>query len=91
MIDERARYKPDVAVPPGETLLEILDALQMSQEELARRAGVPLKTISEIAQGKAAITPDTALHLEQTFSVPASFWNALERNFQARRARLRAG
>lgn len=90
MIEERTAFRPDVAVPPGETLLETIDALGMTQAELARRAGRPLKTINEIVQGKAAITPDTAVHLEQALGIPAGFWNALERNYQERKARLRA-
>lgn len=36
------------AVPPGETLLETLDAMGMSQAELAERTGMPIKTINEI-------------------------------------------
>jgi HTH-type transcriptional regulator / antitoxin HigA len=90
MIEERSSYRPDVAVLPGETLLETIEALGMSQADLARRAGRPLKTINEIVQGKAAITADTALHLEQALGVPAGFWIALERNYQERLARLRA-
>jgi transcriptional regulator with XRE-family HTH domain len=33
------------AVPPGETLLETLDAMGMSQAELAERTGMPIKII----------------------------------------------
>ena len=45
------------AKPPGETLLETLEALGMSQAELAERTGKSLKTINEIIKGKAPITP----------------------------------
>lgn len=54
----------------------------MSQAVLAERTGRSKKTINEIIQGKAAITPDTALQLEKVLGVPASFWNNLERNYQ---------
>jgi addiction module HigA family antidote len=62
----------------------------MTQADLARRIERPLKTINEIVQGKASITPDTAVQLERALGVPAAFWNSLEKNYQERKARLRA-
>ena len=82
-------FTPDYAVPPGETLLETLQTLGMSQAELANRTGRPLKTINEIIKGKAAITPETALQLERVLGAPARFWNNLERNFRDALARIK--
>jgi len=65
------RYQPDVVSPPGETLEETLEALGMTQAELAARAGRPKKTINEIIRGKAAITHETALQFERVLGVPA--------------------
>lgn len=81
-------FKPDYAIPPGNTLLETIEHLGMSQAELARRTGRPPKTINEIIKGKAAITPDTALQFERVLGVPANFWNNLERNFRELLAEL---
>ncbi|HEY9691642.1 MAG TPA: HigA family addiction module antitoxin [Oculatellaceae cyanobacterium] len=72
------RYTPDYVSPPGETLEEILEERDMTQAELAERMGRPKTTISEIINGKAAITPETALQLELVLGVPASFWNNRE-------------
>src|SRR3972149_4947024 len=44
-------YSPDYAVPPGETLLETIEALGMTQAELAAGTGRPPETINEIGQG----------------------------------------
>jgi addiction module HigA family antidote len=82
------RFLPNYAVPPGETLLETIEALGMTQAELAGRTGRPKKTINEIIKGKAAITPETALQFERVLGVPTSFWNNLERNYQETMARL---
>lgn len=79
--------KRDWSVAPGEVLLEALEEREMSQSELARRMGRPVKTINEIINGKAAITPDTAIQLELTLGISAGFWNGLEtmhREYQAR-------
>lgn len=77
------------AIPPGETLRETLQAIGMTQVELAERTGRPKKTINEIISGKAAITAETALQFERVLGIPASFWNNLERNYEETLARLR--
>jgi HTH-type transcriptional regulator/antitoxin HigA len=82
-------FEPNFAVPPGETLAETLDALSMTQAELAERMGRPLKTINEIVAGKAMITADTALQLEKVLGVPASFWTNRERLYRDTLARRR--
>jgi HTH-type transcriptional regulator / antitoxin HigA len=76
------QYEPDFVSPPGETLLDVLEERGMSQAELAERTGRPKKTISEIINGKAAITPETALQLERVLGIPARFWNEREKNYQ---------
>ena len=81
-------FQPDYAFPPGETLLETLETLGLTQKELATRMGRPLKTINQIIKGTAQIMPETALQLEKVTGVPASFWNNAESNFRERLARL---
>ena len=61
----------------------------MTQTELSRRMARPLKTISEIATGKAAITPDTAIQLERALGVSAAMWLGLESRYREARARER--
>src|SRR4030042_19396 len=79
---EKTAFRPNYAVPPGETLKETIESMGMNQAELAQRTGRPKKTINEIIKGKAAIIPDTAIQLERVLGVPASFWNNLDRNYQ---------
>lgn len=80
-------YHPDIVSPPGETLSETLETIGMSQAELARRMGRPMKTINEIIQGKATITAETALQLEQVLNIPASFWLKREQQYREAIAR----
>lgn len=82
------KYEPDYAVPPGETLLEVIEQIGMNQAELAERTGRPKKTINEIIKGKAAITSETARQLERVLGVPASFWNNLESNYREKLAEI---
>ncbi|MHB8598900.1 MAG: HigA family addiction module antitoxin [Ktedonobacteraceae bacterium] len=82
------QYHPDYVSPPGDTLLETLETIEMSQAELAKRMGRPVKTINEIIQAKAAITAETALQLEQVLHIPASFWLNGERLYRESLVRL---
>ena len=75
------RYTPDFVSRPGDTLIELLEEREMSQAELSRRMGRPKKTINEIIQGKASITPETALQLEKVLDVPAHFWSNRQQQY----------
>ena len=68
-------FNPNVAIHPGKTLQDTLDAIGMSQTELAGRTGLTPKTINEIAQGKSSVTPETAIRLSAVFGMSVSFWN----------------
>jgi len=81
------QYIPDLVLPPGETLLEKIEELGMSQAELAQRMGRPKKTINEIIRGKAAITPETALQLERVLGIPAHFWSNYEQLYRQYKTR----
>lgn len=87
-INKKLKFEPDYAVLPGDSLLEILEHLGMSQADLAERTGRTTKTINEIIKGKAPITPETALQFERVFGTPATFWNNRERNYRETLARL---
>lgn len=87
---KNVEFKPCIAVPPGETLKEHLEDIDMSQADLAKRTGLTTKHINEIINGKASISQDTSLKLENVLGIPASFWNNLEASYQETKARLEA-
>src|ERR1700733_2393273 len=75
-------FQPDYVVPPGETLRETLEAKGLSQGDLAVRIGLNEKTVSQIINGIAPISFETAEKLEMATGVPASFWNRLEVDYR---------
>lgn len=81
-------FDPDYAVTPGETLREVMEERGMAQKELAARTDLARKTINEILNGKASISPETAGKLDLVFGMPAEFWTRLEANYQQRKALL---
>lgn len=81
-------FEPDYAVPPGETLVETLDSLGLSQAELALRTGLTEVSISRIAKGLQPITAETANKLELVTGVPAGMWNNLEAQYREQLAKI---
>lgn len=86
---KRILFEPTTVPHPGEMVLEYLDFNGWSQSDLARRTGLTPKTISEICNGKAPITPTTALMFEKAFQRPAHFWSNLQRQSDEADARRR--
>ena len=80
-------YRPDRVSPPGETLAELLSEHGLTLAEFAAKLGMPTRAINEIVEGKAAISPETAIHLERVLGVPAAFWSNLEREYRDHLAR----
>ena len=82
---------PLTAIHPGEHLAEELNELKMSAAELARRLKVPTNRITEILNGRRAITGDTALRLGHFFGTSAEFWLNLQSLYELRLAEQKAG
>lgn len=72
---------------PGDTLLETIRSMRISQTLLARMMGRPVKTINEIIKGKTQITVRTAIELEDVLAIPAQFWLTLEMHYRLALAR----
>src|SRR5215216_5736555 len=90
MDSEQLAIECDAVPHPGETVLEYLEFNGWSQRDLARRAGLTPKTISEICNGKGPISPSTAIAFERVFERPAHFWLNLQRQFDEAMARRTA-
>ena len=78
-------------IHPGETLREDLEALGMSAAELARKIEVPVNRITEILNGRRAVTGDTALRLGRFFGTSGEFWLNLQKLYELRRAQQTTG
>lgn len=89
MTNGSRRVYSDMPIPPGEILVEELTARGMTQKELAGRMGRPYQVISEIANAKKAITPDTAIQLGTVLGQDPEYWLNLENSYQLVLARRR--
>lgn len=87
----RTRITSLTAIHPGEHLAEELKELGMSAAELARQLDVPTNRVTEILNGRRAITGDTALRLAHFFGTTAEFWLNLQSLYELRVAEKKAG
>lgn len=79
-------------VTPGEILREdFMEPMKISMNKLSRDLVVPPNRISEIVNGKRAITADTALRLERYFGVEAQFWLNLQSEYDLRVMKRKIG
>ena len=77
-----AQLETDAVIPPGLLIRDEIAARGMSQRQLAVQLGRPSSTINAIVQGRKAITPRTALELEQALEIPAHIWVRLEADYR---------
>ncbi len=72
------RSRSVIAIPPGETVKELLEDRGMSQKELAFRIGMSEKHISKLINGEVQLTVDMARRLEMALGPSVQFWCKLE-------------
>ena len=86
---KKYRFDPDYAIPPGETLKEVIESLDMTQKELSIRTGLTVQSLNRISRGEQPITYKTANKLELTTGISARMWNNLESQYREQLARIR--
>ena len=72
-----AKWQPftlTTPVPPGRTLRESIEILQLSPEMLAQRTETTVSSVEAVLAGTTAITPEFAEALTGIIDVPADFW-----------------
>jgi addiction module HigA family antidote len=77
-------------IHPGEILADELAEIGITPTELARQIKVPANRLSQIINGKRAITGDTALRLGHWFGMSPQFWMNLQGAYELASARASA-
>ena len=83
MAAKRHGISLDLVIHPGETISDILEERDLTQKELAKRAGVSEPFLSDVIHGKKDISKSLAMGLEYALGVPSSFWLNLQANYDA--------
>lgn len=73
---------------PGTYLLEeLLNPMKISQNDLARRLDVSVRTVNEIVRGRRSVTAEMALRLGRFFGMTPEFWLNLQKRYDLEVAR----
>jgi len=86
MPERTGKLRPPVH--PGRILKEdLLDPLGISVNRLAGDLRVPANRLSQIVNGRRAITPDTSLRLGRYFGFSPDYWHELQKRYEFELAR----
>jgi HTH-type transcriptional regulator/antitoxin HigA len=80
---EPVELLPGWAVHPGTLLKRILAQRNLSQAEVAERAGISAKHLNQLVNESIGITGEVAVRLERALGIPAVFWTRAEAEYQA--------
>lgn len=73
---------------PGDTILETIEVVGMSQVELAERMGKTPGKINDLISGKVPVSVNTAMQLEKVLGIPMQFWLNRENLYREKLARI---
>ena len=82
MAKKRFKLESTFAVPPGETIGELMSEKGLSQMDLSVRSGLTNAAISKVVNNQAVITNEIAVSLERVLGLPASFWTKREADYR---------
>lgn len=78
-------------IHPGEILADELEEIGLKSSHLAKAIGVEANRISQVINGKRAITADTSLRLGRYFGQSEDFWLDLQKQYELDLARQEIG
>jgi len=87
-MSSKIKDERDLLSKPGDTILETLECMRMSQVALAKRMGRTPSKVNDIISGKEPITTVTALQLEKVLGIDAQFWLNREMLYREQLTRL---
>jgi addiction module HigA family antidote len=85
------KKKEPIHPHPGTAITAALDAVGMSQAELARQAGLTTKHISQIVRGRAGIGTDAATAIAAVLPVSARDLVVMQADYDLSNGRARRG
>lgn len=80
--DTKNTYEPSIAIPPADTLLELLADKNMSLQKLSELSGLEIEVLQGVINASTSIDNNIAMKLEEVLGVSTRFWLNLEKNYQ---------
>jgi HTH-type transcriptional regulator/antitoxin HigA len=85
-----APFAPDWVSPPGDTILDLLEERDWTQQQLADRLGYTPKHVNQLIKAKVPLTEDAAIRLQNVLGASVGFWLTREAQYRERVAVLEA-
>jgi len=79
-----APFAPDWVSPPGETILDLLEEREWTQQQLADRLGYSLKHVNQLIKAKVPLSEDAAIRLQNVLGASVGFWLTREAQYRER-------
>ena len=81
-----APFTPDWVSPPGDTILDLLEERDWTQQQLADRLGYTPKHVNQLIKAKVPLTEDAAVRLQNVLGASVGFWLTREAQYRERLA-----
>lgn len=88
MTEATTLFTPDWVSPPGDTIADLLEERDWTQAQLSERMEYTPKHVSQLINGKAPITEETAVKLARVLGSTEKFWLNREANYRAQLAQI---
>lgn len=85
----KIEYKDIIAFHPGYYLKDIIDSMDVTQEEFAKRLGVSGKTISKLVNGSISLSDDIAIRLSTMLGTSFDLWKNLQTTYDKKVAEIK--
>lgn len=86
----KEKYNELIAFHPGYYISDIIDDMEITQDEFAKRLDLTAKHLSDIVNGKAKITPDIAKKLSLMLNTSVEMWLNLQTKYDIKHAEITA-
>lgn len=75
-------FVPDWISPPGDTILDLLEERDWTQQQLADRLGFSPKHVNQLIKGKVPLTENVAIRLQNVLGGSVGFWLTREAQYR---------
>jgi plasmid maintenance system antidote protein VapI len=83
MSDNATLDRPDWVSPPGNTIVTILESLELTIEQFSHKIGLTTISAQKLLDGSQAIDADLAQRLSAVIGASQDFWMAREHDYRA--------
>ena len=78
----KVEYKDIIAFHPGYYVNDVIDDLEMSQCEFAKRLEISDKTLSKLLSGEASLSKEIAKKISQMLGTSVEVWLELQKKYE---------